>query len=106
MRAVRTAELTLCVAHQGYGQTGPYAKNPGYDVNIEAEAGLMHITGEPTGPPVKVGVASEWRADLRMDSEPHELTLPGYLLQSLVLQPTAVIGYRHLCADAPCLLQT
>ncbi|KAM0755366.1 CAIB/BAIF family enzyme [Meredithblackwellia eburnea MCA 4105] len=41
----------------GYGQTGPYAKNPGYDVNIEAEAGLMHITGEPTGPPVKVGVA-------------------------------------------------
>ncbi|KAL8287341.1 hypothetical protein RQP46_003793 [Phenoliferia psychrophenolica] len=41
----------------GYGQTGPFAKNPGYDVNIEAEAGLMHITGEATGPPVKVGVA-------------------------------------------------
>ena len=45
----------------GYGQTGPYSKNPGYDVNIEAEAGLMHITGEPTGPPVKVGVASQSR---------------------------------------------
>ena len=41
----------------GYGQTGPYSKNPGYDVNIEAEAGLMHITGERDGPPVKVGVA-------------------------------------------------
>ncbi|KAI9091855.1 CoA-transferase family III domain-containing protein [Phlyctochytrium arcticum] len=41
----------------GYGPTGPYAKNPGYDVIIEAEAGLMHITGEPDGPPVKVGVA-------------------------------------------------
>ncbi|KAJ8292736.1 Succinate--hydroxymethylglutarate CoA-transferase [Rhodotorula toruloides] len=41
----------------GYGQTGPFAQNPGYDVVIEAEAGLMHITGEPTGPPVKVGVA-------------------------------------------------
>ncbi|GAA5937720.1 CaiB/BaiF CoA transferase family protein [Sporobolomyces koalae] len=41
----------------GYGQSGPYSRNPGYDVNIEAEAGLMHITGEPTGPPVKVGVA-------------------------------------------------
>ncbi|GAA6031267.1 hypothetical protein JCM8097_005575 [Rhodosporidiobolus ruineniae] len=41
----------------GYGQTGPYSRNPGYDVNIEAEAGLMHITGEPDGPPVKVGVA-------------------------------------------------
>ncbi|KAI8366456.1 CoA-transferase family III domain-containing protein [Choanephora cucurbitarum] len=41
----------------GYGQTGPYAKRPGYDVIIEAEAGLMHITGEPEGTPVKVGVA-------------------------------------------------
>ncbi|KAI9016384.1 CoA-transferase family III domain-containing protein [Phycomyces nitens] len=41
----------------GYGQTGPYAKRPGYDVIIEAEAGLMHITGEPDGEPVKVGVA-------------------------------------------------
>lgn len=41
----------------GYGQSGPYSRNPGYDVNIEAEAGLMHITGEPDGPPVKVGVA-------------------------------------------------
>ncbi|KAI8970226.1 CoA-transferase family III domain-containing protein [Mycotypha africana] len=41
----------------GYGQTGPYSVRPGYDVIIEAEAGLMHITGEPTGPPVKVGVA-------------------------------------------------
>lgn len=41
----------------GYGQTGPYADRPGYDVIIEAEAGLMHITGEPDGSPVKVGVA-------------------------------------------------
>lgn len=41
----------------GYGQTGPYAKRPGYDVMVEAEFGLMHITGEPQGSPVKVGVA-------------------------------------------------
>ncbi|ORX50097.1 CoA-transferase family III [Hesseltinella vesiculosa] len=41
----------------GYGQDGPYADRPGYDVIIEAEAGLMHITGEPDGVPVKVGVA-------------------------------------------------
>lgn len=41
----------------GYGQTGPYRQAPGYDVVIEAEAGLMHITGEPDGPPCKVGVA-------------------------------------------------
>ncbi|EJF63500.1 CAIB/BAIF family enzyme [Dichomitus squalens] len=42
----------------GYGQTGPYRKAAGYDVIVEAEAGLMHITGEPDGPPCKVGVAA------------------------------------------------
>ncbi|KAF7967901.1 hypothetical protein HWV62_32575 [Athelia sp. TMB] len=42
----------------GYGQTGPYQQAAGYDVIIEAEAGLMHITGEPDRPPAKVGVAA------------------------------------------------
>lgn len=41
----------------GYGPDGPFAKTPGYDVMIEAEAGLMHITGHPEAPPAKVGVA-------------------------------------------------
>ncbi|KAF2745062.1 CAIB/BAIF family protein [Sporormia fimetaria CBS 119925] len=41
----------------GYGQTGPYSNRAGYDVMVEAEMGLMHITGARDGPPVKVGVA-------------------------------------------------
>ncbi|KAJ2899391.1 uncharacterized protein MKZ38_003063 [Zalerion maritima] len=41
----------------GYGQTGPYSSRAGYDVMVEAEFGLMHITGERDGLPVKVGVA-------------------------------------------------
>ncbi|KAH3907548.1 hypothetical protein HBI56_159750 [Parastagonospora nodorum] len=41
----------------GYGQTGPYSNRAGYDVMVEAEFGLMHITGTRDGPPVKVGVA-------------------------------------------------
>ncbi|KAF2843269.1 CoA-transferase family III [Patellaria atrata CBS 101060] len=41
----------------GYGQTGPYSNRAGYDVMVEAEMGLMHITGQRDGPPVKVGVA-------------------------------------------------
>lgn len=32
-------------ADVGYGQTGPYALRAGYDVMVEAEMGLMHITG-------------------------------------------------------------
>ncbi|KAK0390077.1 hypothetical protein NLU13_3650 [Sarocladium strictum] len=41
----------------GYGQTGPYSDRAGFDVMVEAEMGLMHITGPRDGPPVKVGVA-------------------------------------------------
>lgn len=41
----------------GYGQTGPDADLPGYDVLVQGRAGLMSITGEVDGPPLKVGVA-------------------------------------------------
>ncbi|GAO49990.1 CoA-transferase family III [Saitoella complicata NRRL Y-17804] len=41
----------------GYGQSGPYSSRAGYDVMVEAEMGLMHITGEQDSSPVKVGVA-------------------------------------------------
>ncbi len=41
----------------GYGTSGPYEKRAGYDVIAAAEAGLLHITGERNGPPVKPGVA-------------------------------------------------
>ncbi len=41
----------------GYGRTGPSAHLPGYDTVIEAMGGLMSLTGEPEGEPMKVGVA-------------------------------------------------
>ena len=41
----------------GYGQTGPYAERPGYDYVIQAQTGLMSITGPAGGTPHKVGVA-------------------------------------------------
>lgn len=40
----------------GYGATGPYAQRAGYDAIAAAEGGLMHITGEPTGGPVRPGL--------------------------------------------------
>ena len=41
----------------GFGQTGAGAARPGYDYLVQAAGGLMSITGEPDGPPLKVGVA-------------------------------------------------
>jgi crotonobetainyl-CoA:carnitine CoA-transferase CaiB-like acyl-CoA transferase len=41
----------------GFGQTGPYAARAGYDFLIQGMSGLMSITGEPDGQPMKVGVA-------------------------------------------------
>lgn len=41
----------------GYGQTGPDASLPGYDFVMQGAGGIMSITGEQDGPPVKVGVA-------------------------------------------------
>ena len=41
----------------GFGQTGPRRDQPGYDAVIQAEAGLMSITGEADGPPLRLGVA-------------------------------------------------
>jgi len=41
----------------GFGQDGPYKDQPGYDFMIQGMGGVMSFTGEPEGPPMKVGVA-------------------------------------------------
>ena len=41
----------------GFGQSGPSAHKAGYDAMIQGEGGLMSLTGEPDGSPMKVGVA-------------------------------------------------
>jgi crotonobetainyl-CoA:carnitine CoA-transferase CaiB-like acyl-CoA transferase len=41
----------------GYGQAGPERNRPGYDFIMQAESGLMAITGEKDGPPCRLGVA-------------------------------------------------
>lgn len=40
----------------GFGQTGPYASRPGYDFLIQGMGGIMSLTGESEGLPMKVGV--------------------------------------------------
>ena len=42
----------------GYGQTGPDSHRAGYDAIAQARSGIMSVTGEADGPPVRVGVSS------------------------------------------------
>jgi crotonobetainyl-CoA:carnitine CoA-transferase CaiB-like acyl-CoA transferase len=41
----------------GFGQDGPYGERPGVDQVVQGMSGLMSITGEPGGPPMRVGIA-------------------------------------------------
>jgi len=40
----------------GFGQTGPYAMRPGYDVLIQGMSGLMSLNGDPDGEPMKAAI--------------------------------------------------
>lgn len=48
---------TIICSISGYGATGPRRDEPGYDLALQARSGIMSITGEADGSPVKVGVA-------------------------------------------------
>jgi crotonobetainyl-CoA:carnitine CoA-transferase CaiB-like acyl-CoA transferase len=41
----------------GYGHTGPYAERAGYDAVAQAMSGIMSVTGESDGPPVRMGTS-------------------------------------------------
>jgi crotonobetainyl-CoA:carnitine CoA-transferase CaiB-like acyl-CoA transferase len=54
--AERWPRLVYC-SISGFGQTGPRRNEPGYDAVVQAEGGLMSITGDADGPPFRLGVA-------------------------------------------------
>ena len=54
-RLRRTNPRLVYCAISGFGETGPEAHRPGYDLIVQGESGVMDITGFPDGPPVKVG---------------------------------------------------
>ncbi len=54
--AARYPRLVYC-SISGFGHTGPRAPEAGYDAVMQAEGGLMSITGSADGPPFRLGVA-------------------------------------------------
>ena len=55
LRAV-SPRLVYC-SISGFGQDGPYAKLPALDVIVQAMGGIMSVTGEPGGPPIRPGAS-------------------------------------------------
>ena len=51
---VESPRLIYC-SISGFGESGPEASRPGYDLIVQGESGIMDLTGFPDGPPVKVG---------------------------------------------------
>ncbi len=50
-------ERIIYASISGFGSTGPYAKRPAYDVIAQAMSGIMSVTGEMGGEPIKVGAS-------------------------------------------------
>ena len=53
----QTNPRIIYCAISGYGQTGLRRRDPSYDLIVQAESGLMDITGHPDGPPTKAGIS-------------------------------------------------
>jgi CoA:oxalate CoA-transferase len=47
----------ILASASGFGQTGPWASRPAYDIIVQAMGGLMSVTGPEHGPPVRVGTS-------------------------------------------------
>jgi formyl-CoA transferase len=55
---LRAARPDMVIVHvSGFGQTGPYRDRPGFGNVAESMGGLRYITGDPGGPPMRVGVS-------------------------------------------------
>jgi len=96
----------ILVSISGFGQTGPYRDDPGYDVIAQGMSGLMAITGELGGPPVKPGLsladvsAGMWAIigiltalyQRRQDQEPQPRWIDISLLEAMMAFHTYAAG--------------
>ena len=83
----------VCVHVSAYGRDNARASWPGYDYLMQAESGLMHLTGEPDGPPSRIGAPS-------MIDQTTGLTMAVGLLSAVIQARTSGKG----CDVDTCLL--
>ena len=99
----------------GFGQTGPYRTKSAYDQVMQGIGGIMSLTGEPGGPPLKMGIAltdigagmmaayavlaALWHRDTRQDSEGQYIDISMLDLQVAWL--TYMAGYYFATGNNP-----
>ena len=99
----------------GFGQTGPYRTKSAYDQVMQGIGGIMSLTGEPAGPPLKMGIAltdigsgmmaayavlaALWNRDTRKDSEGQYIDISMLDLQVAWL--TYMAGYYFATGNNP-----
>jgi formyl-CoA transferase/CoA:oxalate CoA-transferase len=92
----RHPRLVYC-SISGFGESGPEAGRPGYDLIVQGESGLMDLTGFPDGPPVKVGTSI---ADLVAGmSAAHGVTLALYVRRKTGKGQKVEIGMLDVMAS-------
>ena len=90
----------VCVHVSAYGRDNERASWPGYDYLMQAESGLMHLTGEPDGPPSRLGAPSiidqiaiiKQRLDPDPLGDPEEGTPDVYVADMASSPPTYELG--------------
>jgi crotonobetainyl-CoA:carnitine CoA-transferase CaiB-like acyl-CoA transferase len=89
-----------------YGTTGPDASAPGYDATVQARTGIMHVTGEPDGNPVRAGVSvldvggGMWLAiGILAALVERNLTGKGKLVETSLYETGATWVSYHLSAE-------
>ncbi len=57
MKLLKINPKIIFCSVSGFGQNGPYSSKPGYDMIAQALSGAMDMTGDPSGPPMRMGLA-------------------------------------------------
>jgi len=79
----------VCCSLSGFGQSGPYSNRPSYDIIAQGMSGIMSVTGEPDGPPLRTGPAI---ADFTTGMLGDNVAVDGKTLPSMNLYYAALIG--------------
>lgn len=101
--APESPQLIYCSV-TGFGQTGPYAARPGYDLMAQGMGGIMGLTGSPDGEPMRTGIpASDIFSGvyatvgiLAALARRHQTGKGGYVDAALVDSTVGVLAFQAL----------